>query len=80
MYSARLAVKFFLISFPEFVDAKVNANIWLQIIANTVQRKLLRFTYNSVRYRNQCPDRHAIQISGNGNSWNRANISAGSSQ
>ena len=72
MYSARLAVKFFLILLPEFAKSMQNRykserwHIWLRIIANTVQRKLLRYTYNSVRYGNQQPDRHAIQISGNG--------------
>ena len=37
----------------------------LCIIANTVQCKLPGFTYNFVRYGNQRPDHHAIQISGN---------------
>ena len=31
-----------------------------------VQRKLPRFTYNSVRYGNQRSDRRAIEIFGNG--------------
>ena len=40
----------------------------LWIIANTVQRKLPCFTYNSVRYGNQSSDRRAIEISGNATS------------
>ena len=68
MYSAQLAVKFLLISFPKFAKSKQNrykSDIRLRIIANTVQRKLPCFTYNSVRYRNQHSDQRGIEISGN---------------
>jgi len=56
MHSARLAVKFFPISFPEFAKS----------MQNRVQCKVSRFTCNSVCYGNQRPDCHTIQISGIG--------------
>ena len=58
MSSARLAIKFLQILFTEFAKSvqnrykNVRYHIQLRIIVNTVQRKLPRFTYNSVRYGN----------------------------
>ena len=58
MSSARLTVKILQILITEFAKTiqnryiNVHYYIQLQIITNTVQRKLTHFTYNSVRYGN----------------------------
>ena len=58
MSSAQLTVKFLQTLITEFAKTvqnrykNVRYRIQLQIITNTVQRKLPRFTYNSARYGN----------------------------